>query len=147
MSFRLPLVAVASLALTGPAFAARPNLTATAVVDPGEVAAGTPAVFTAQMCTDSSAGVTNAYMGAYVTTSYSIASQPRGGSCRAVRYTGYTYIYCMLSLRAGSCASLRVNVTPSAIGDYDLTALADGSNLIRETNETDNAAVVVLSAY
>jgi len=147
MPFRLVLVALASLALTSPALAARPNLTATATVDPGEVAVGSSALFTSEMCTDSAAGVTNAYMGAYVTTTYAIASQPRGGSCRAVRYTGYTYIYCMLSLRANSCASLRLYVTPSTAGDYSLTSVADGSNLIRETVETDNSAMVVLSAY
>lgn len=145
----VPLAVVAalagSLAVSAEAWP-RPNLTASSVVDPGEVAVGSSARYTLSMCNTGGSTVYNAYMSVWPTMSYALVAQPRGGSCRAVRYSTGTYIYCMVSLRAGACGDLTLALTPPAAGDYDITGYADANNLVRETDETDNTATVTLTA-
>lgn len=134
---------------TAPALAARPNLTGAAAVTPASVAVGDYASFDAQMCNTGTGVASNAYLSTLVPTgmAYSIASQPRGGSCRAVRYTTGTYLYCMVTVHPAVCVDLVLNVAPSVVGDTVLSASADANNLIRETDETDNIGSVTLTAY
>ncbi len=101
------------------------------------------------MCNTGTGTAGNAYLSTLVPTgmSYSIARQPRGGSCRAVRYSTGTYLYCMVTVRPGACVDLVLNVAPSVVGDTVLSSLADANNLIRESDETDNTGSVTLTAY
>ena len=143
----LPFLFAGGLLLSDAEALPRPNLTASATLTPGEVPVGTASRYTLSMCNTGGGTVYNAYLSTWPVVPYAIVAQPRGGSCRAVRYTTGTYIYCMVTLRAGACGDLVLALTPPAAGDYDIVGYADANNLIRETDETDNTAELVLSAY
>lgn len=146
--FRPVLVSLAGAFALTPAFAGQPNLVGAASVTPDVVTLGDSASYDAQMCNTGTTTAGNAYLSTLVPTGvgYAITRQPRGGSCRAVRYSTGTYLYCMVTVRPGACVDLVLTVTPSVLGDTTLTALADANNLIRESDETDNSGSVVLTA-
>lgn len=145
-----PLLSLALIPLVGTADAGgRPNLTSTVTLNATEIPLGDSARFATEVCNTGSGNANNAYMSTMLPSgvSYGIARTPRGGSCRAIRYGSQAYIYCMVTIRAGACVTLDLSVTPGAVGDYTFTGVADGNNLIRETDETDNTASVDLTVY
>lgn len=144
---RTLLAVLPALLLATPALAAGPDLTAAATVSPSSVTAGTAARFTARMCNAGDRRANGAYLSTMLpSVSYAVAAQPRGGSCRAVRYGTGVYLYCMVTLNPGQCGDLVLNVTPAAAGSYELNCYADMNNLIRESNETNNTAITTLTA-
>lgn len=126
-----------------------PNLVTQVYLDDAEVPVGTSTRFDIEVCNDGNRSATNTYLSTLLPSGigYSIAMQPRGGSCRAVRYGSQVYLYCMVTVRPTACVDFVLNVYAATPGDYTLTGVADGNNLLRETNETDNSAAIVLTAY
>ena len=128
----------------------RGEVSAGASVTPGSVPVRTSARFVGEMCNDGTTNVAGtSFLGTYIPTgvTYRLVSAPTRGVCRAVLTGAYTYLYCTVSLRPGTCGSVNVDVTPTVAGDTTLYVLADSANQIRETNELDNQASVVLTAY
>lgn len=76
-----------------------------------------------------------------------MVSSPTSVACRAVRSGTYNYVFCTVSLRPGTCQEVQMDVTPGVAGDLTLYVLADSANVLRETDELDNRASVVLTAY
>ncbi len=141
---------IALLLTTAPAFAATKNVTGYMSVDPGSVPVGTATRLTGGMCnlgTSYVGGTT--FLGTYIPTglSYTVVAAPTRGVCRATRYGTYNYIQCTVALNPGSCDEVLIDVTPAAVGDTTLYVSADSANVLRETNELDNRASVVLTAY
>ena len=140
-----------SLLLTPSAEAApRGEVSAGASVDPASVPVGTAARFVGEMCDDGTTSVGGtAFLGTYIPTSagYRVVSSPTSVACRAVRYGTYNYVFCTVSLRPGMCQEVQMDVTPGVAGDLTLYVLADSANVLREANELDNRASVVLTAY
>jgi len=133
-----------------PAFAATKNVTGYMNVDPGSIPVNTATRLTGGMCNLGTSYVGGtAFLGTYIPTglAYTLVAPPSGGVCRATRSGAYNYIQCTVSLDPGMCGEVQIDVTPRAVGDVTLYVSADSANVLRETNELDNRASVVLTAY
>lgn len=134
--------------LISTALAGTKNVTAAAAIDPASIPVNTTAHLTSTMCNAGDAFVGGtAFLGTYLPLSmrYTIVSMP--GVCRATRAGGYQYIFCTVSLNPGYCQDVEIDVTPTTRGDTVLYISADSANVLRETNELDNRASVILTAY
>lgn len=142
----MTLFALFLLAL--PAQAATKNVTGAATVDPGAIPLGSSARLSSEMCNAGTSFVGGtAFLGTYLPQSMGWSVVSTAGYCRSSRYSVYTYIQCTVALNPGACTTVEIDVTPVAVGDTTLYVSADSANVLRETNELDNRASVVLTTY
>lgn len=143
----LPLLALVLAALPSSVEGAgRPNLVTTLTGTPNPVAVGSVYRVEARVTNSGTGNAFNASMGVLIGGSYAIRSSP-AGSCRAARVGSQTLYYCLVNLRPGQTATIALDSVPGTVGDYTWYAYADSSNTIRESNELDNTATLVETAY